>query len=366
MRDNELGARRKWLITINNLTEQDLGLRCDGTDDKDAYDRAASTLVDRWMRGANGRPRDPDRNGAASVIERGKGGHHHAHMVIVSMSAVEAGTIRHRFPGCHLDPIDGTVAQALDYLDKRHSERHSDKAETQLSDRQMAGRPLEVGRDRPAVRGASVYDQIDGLLDEGLTPDDICAIGTRYAHHAKAIDRHYDSRLSSQASRRRQVTCFYHFGGPGSGKSSVFDTLGDEERRAYYIAEYTHPYDSYMGEQIIYFDDFEGRNVEPCSLFALLEGRLRRLPARYRDRPVVCDEVHIASLLEPERLVGSGELYERLMARLDTVVYHYVFSNSDGEREYGAVSVPAGDYVDSHTMRAQAMAAILNGREGEQ
>ena len=327
---------RSWFVTSNNphIHYDWCSLRGDGTDTDDDYRTACEAFVMEWRRGRNNRMRTPDRSGAVVAFERGEQGTLHLHGLLCSKSDMGKSTLIEKFPQTDFRETRGSVDDCLDYLHKRG--RHADKAETSLMQEPYQWGDYLCGG---VGGGGKTFERIDAMLDQGMTPNDIFALGTKYAYYGQAIQRRYNALMADKARSRDALRCVYHTGDSGSGKSFTYKLLEQQGRSVYYTADYDHPFDSYNGEDVLFLDELRSYSFETPQLLSIMESYRHEVPARYSNRLAVYSEVHLSSIFPPEKIVPPNEPLKQLLRRIDEVVYH-----ATAYGRYVTVSVRGAEY----------------------
>ena len=140
--------------------------------------------------------------------------------------------------------------------------------------------------------------------------------------------------------RKLEVT--YAWGKTGTGK-----TRGVMEKYSYTgvyrVTDYTHPFDSYAGEDVLLLDEYSS-NFKIRDLLNYLDGYPLKLPARYSNRVACYTRVYIISNLcltkqYPEEQYRSPETFAALLRRIQKVV-HYTAPGKYEEYE-------TGEYMDN-------------------
>ena len=111
----------------------------------------------------------------------------------------------------------------------------------------------------------------------------------------------------------------------------------------YRVTDYSHPFDSYAGEDVLLLDEY-GSNLKIRDLLNYLDGYPLTLPARYSNRVACYTKVYIISNLclskqYPDIQFDSPATFAALLRRIHTVI-HYT---APGEfQEYGTA-----EYMDN-------------------
>lgn len=263
---------RKWMVTINNPVDK-------GFD----HDRIRTTLagiknLDYWCL--------CDEVG-------GKTGTHHTHIVLYRSTALRFSALQKIFPpGSQLDNLRGTVQQARDYVRKEGKYAGTEKEETNLKETfEESG---EVPEERQGQRTdlTVLYD----LIKDGNSNYEILEHNPGYMSRLETIDKVRETlRFEEFRSKRRlELEVCYWYGEPGTGKTSgVLDLYGDAN--VYIISDYRHPWDGYMGQDIVLFDDFDSGYVLINDLLRWLDVYPLALPCRYNNKVACYTKVYFTS-----------------------------------------------------------------------
>jgi hypothetical protein len=153
----------------------------------------------------------------------------------------------------------------------------------------------------------------------------------------------------------REINVFWHVGDSGSGKSYTSKLLADTvgEDKVYFVTNYANGYlDRYTFEPILFLDEFRGQiNFE--TLLTMLQGYKVLIPCRYRNIVGMWNEVHITSLLPPEKVYKniSSENLQPLRRRITTIVYHW--KNEAGQPK--TFELPMNEYSNYEDLKQKAL-----------
>lgn len=225
-------------------------------------------------------------------LERGESGYLHWQVLIENPSPVRFLTLKTRLPAAHIEPRQGTVAQAVAYVTKEDTRVADEiplaKGEIRTSDEK--GRRSDVERVRAAI------------LEEGRSVDEVLLTmpeAARMPRYVMELAAARDRQAAQESERDVAVT--YLYGEPGVGKTRwVYDTYDDVCR----VVGYKNPFDGYHGQAALVLDEFTGEGIPVTLLNAVLDRYPLDLPARYYDRPAQYTEAVLVSNLAP------WELYE--------------------------------------------------------
>lgn len=235
-------------------------------------------------------------------LERGESGYLHWQVLIENASPVRFSTLKARLPAAHIEPRQGTVAQAVAYVTKQDT-REAGEAPLAQGDIRIGdekGRRHDVERVREAI------------LDDGRSAGDVLLTMPEAARLSRYVSELVYERDKKAASEERDVGVTYVYGEPGVGKTRwVYDEHTDVCR----VTNYRNPFDAYDGQNVLVFDEFAGQ-IDIQMMNNLLDRYPVDLPARYRDRPARYTEAVIVSNIAPWDLyVWEPAVIRRAFAR---------------------------------------------------
>ena len=123
----------------------------------------------------------------------------------------------------------------------------------------------------------------------------------------------------------RILTTTYIWGPTGTGKTrSVMEQYGYSG--VYRITDYSHPFDSYAGEEVLLLDE-DSSNFQIRDLLNYLDGYPLTLPARYSNRVACFTKVYVISNLclskqYPNEQYNSPATFAALLRRIHKVVHY--------------------------------------------
>ena len=254
-------------------------------------------------------------------------GLHHVHMVLEDDKAMRFSTIKKSYAhGMHFEPTKGTKKQADDYINKRAGfEEKGESIEYICYHGEIKGRQGQ----RSDIR--NIFDR----LKSGETPNDILAdTPTAYLKRDVLKSMYMDMR-SNNTPLLRDLKVFWHFGSTGSGKSYSGVKLANEvgEKNIFFLTVYgSGQFDKYMGQKILWMDDFRGQ-IPFDYLLRLLDKYKCELQCRFSNSVALWDEVHITSPLMPSEVYTKDSLKQyddirQLLRRITSLIYHV--RGSDG------------------------------------
>lgn len=357
---------RSYIVTGNNPEKLIEELEIDyKTAQGQDYRAALETLVDIWVRGdKRHKGRSPELNGVMAGFERGEEGTHHVHIWICSKNAIDIEVIKDRYPKFHIDVTGANEAEEVEsYISK--TGKHEGKGE-QLCE------PVKWGEYFCTNRSAAkkLYQDLEEYVKQGMTPSQIILQDARFAMHEQMVQSYFGAYRQSRIKPLREVKTIYHTGEVGAGKSYTYVQLcnehGEENVYLFNGSTSTHGgFDEYEGEPYLVLDEIRADTFKLPELLTLLDGYKRRLPARYKNKYAAWEEVHITTVIPPEKLFegmrkgGKMDTFEQLQRRLDVVMYHYKDTRYSGDEIYRAAELKASEYTSIDQLRKM----VDNARE---
>lgn len=253
--------------------------------------------------------------------------------------------------GMHFEPTKGSRQQVEMYLSKQG--QFEEKGETIVCRAQKG--EIQGAKDKD-----SILQQIESLIEQGMRPSQIMAIGIFYRQHETLIKKTFFAKRLAETPPIREVKVFWHVGVSGSGKSYTYVQLCEErgEDEIYMMSDMENGgLDSYEAQQILFIDEFKGQTPY-YKLLQMLDKYKMQIHARYTNAYALWNEVHITSVYPPEEaykfMVDSSERQidsiKQLLRRIDAVIYHY--KEQDLYRTY---SQKMEDYTDYASLKQSAM-----------
>ena len=288
-------------------------------------------------------------------------GLHHCHAVFEDTKSLRFSAIKKLFPSMHIEPTKGTKEQAEDYINKRG--KWEEKGEIIIA-------TCRHGEIKGAQGQRRDLDIIEELIQQGLTPDEIMDTSFSFRRYDRMIrDGYYRKRLK-ETPEFREVTNYCHVGFAGSGKSHSYLEMCEKygSDSIYFVTDYSHPFDKYNGEPILFLDEFRGQ-LPYHLLLSCLDGYKVQIPCRYSNTFALWTEVHIASVFPPEMFYRNmvTELQDidtlaQLMRRLNFIVYHH----KSLEGEYKQFICPVEEYTSYEDLRLRAEGYVEIAEPAEQ
>lgn len=268
------------------------------------------------------------------------GGYRHWQLLVEHKSPIAFNTLRNKLPKAHLEMRKGPKASAIAYVTKEDTRVEGED-------------PLRLGEIKPDERGKR--SDLEHLHKEILTShrsfDEMLLEFPEAALHHNMVQHLVGARDRAGVGKQlRNVTVTYLYGPTGVGKTSyVFDRT-DGFANTFRVTDYTHPFDTYQGEDILALDEFTGDIPIPLML-NIMDIYPLLLPARYADRVAAYTQVYIVSNLTPWNVwrMISPE-HRRALARRLTHVAEVLPSQEGGP---GVLHYVPHELVEEHLAAPQ-------------
>ncbi len=217
-------------------------------------------------------------------------GTYHTHIFIYSKNAIMFSTLEKRFYQGHFDSCRGSASQCLDYIRKEGKYADSDKKDTNLPDTFEEFGELPIEKDKAINTNEEVYQMIkDGCSNSEILEE--------FPEKYKDID--YMDKARQVIIREkfetvdREIDVTYIYGETGAGKSRYVHNNHDS-KSLYVVTNYNHPFDNYVSQDVIVFEEFRS-SIQLKDMLQYLDRYPCKLPARYQDKQACYTKVYIIS-----------------------------------------------------------------------
>lgn len=301
MNDYQDKMSRKWLLTINNPEERDL-----------SHDKIKEQLT-KFKKCVYWCMSD----------EIGAEGTYHTHVYIHSENPIRASTLHNRFKGAHRDIARGTAQENKDYVMKSGKWANTDKSETSVEGtfEEWGDMPIERQGHRQDI------DDLYAMIKEGLSDYEILEQSPNYLLHTDKIERARQIVIQEKYKRIwRDLQVVYIWGDTGSGKTrGVMEKYGYEN--VFRVTDYTHPWDSYKGQDVVIFEEFRS-SIRITEMLTWLDGYPVELPSRYANKYACFTKVYIITNIPLSQQykhlqMESYEDYRAFLRRINSVHYYH-------------------------------------------
>lgn len=218
----------------------------------------------------------------------------HIHIFIMLKSPARFSRIKKLFPEAHIEQARGTAQENKDYVAKSGKWADDPKADTAVegSFEESGELPYEPG---PGFR--SDITELYELVAAGLDNASIMAVNPELARYVHTMDKIRQDILESENKEAwRDLDVTYIFGPTATGKSrGVMEKHGYAE--VCRIVDYKHPFEGYMAQSVICFDEFRS-SLPVGDMLEYLDGYPVSLPARYANRQALYTTAYIISNID--------------------------------------------------------------------
>lgn len=295
-------------------------------------------LINLWIDGKE------ETRSAAANYEIGENGVHHSHLILEAKNQTRFSAIQKLYPTIHVELTRGSREQVIAYLNK--SGKHEEKSHTTVVGMMNHG---VIEANQQGKR--SDLDTIQELLEAGLSPEKIMRQNLSYRKFSKMIKEHYYQMQVENAPLTKDMKVYWHMGGPGSGKSNQQVQLKKKfgKDSVYVLSDYgTGGLDNYVGEPILFMDEFKG-DFDYQTFLKLLDVYPNQVHARYSNIYALWDTVHISSIFTPYQIYTmlvpdkkrKYDPIQQLYRRIHYIVYH----SKTIDNEYKSLTMTMNDYL---------------------
>lgn len=217
---------------------------------------------------------------ACAALEIGAKEHTpHIHLFVIYENPKLWKTMCNLIPKADWECCRGTSRQNRDYVFKLGKWIETEKGTTTVE-----GSQQEIGK-MPEERSSSKpeLELLYQLIQEGLSDIQIIDEYPEYMFDLSHIQRcRLLIRQDEYKDKWRDLQTSYIFGASGTGKSRyVMETYGYSN--VFRVTDYVHPFDTYEGEDVIMFEEFNS-SLRIQDMLNYLDGYPLKLPARYSDK----------------------------------------------------------------------------------
>lgn len=335
---------RCWVGTIHIANMENAGLK------KEEYENPeylADKFIELWEDSGKGRK-------AGIVVCVSLDGCYHAHIACYGNTTTlkKVSDILYK---THIEPQLGGKDSLKLYLLKEG--KYEEKGEQVL-----CAKGLDVIQDNQGKRND--LDEIEALLNDGLTPEEIFDTSFRYRKYEKMIKSAYIDRRIKETPLIKETYNEWHVGNSGSGKTYYYYQLCEKysPEKIYMTTDFENGgFDFYIEQgapPIIFLDEFKG-NMRYGQLLTILDKYSRtQTHCRYANTYNLWTTCIITSIFPPDEVYSSmvendrrdRDKIDQLLRRLDVIVYHY---KMDGK--YKSFSIPASEYMDYDNLKQRAL-----------
>ena len=220
--------------------------------------------------------------------EIGEQGTPHTHVYVVFKNSVMFDTMHKKFYGAHIDKANGTNQENRDYV--RKDGKWADDAKHETNKPETFEESGELPPDK--TKAQSQAEEIVQMIRDGMSNAEILeACPSAYSKLAY-IEQARQTLLQEQHKDAwRNVDVTYLWGDTGAGKTrSVMEKYGYS--KVYRVTDYSHPFDSYKGQDVIVFEEFRS-SIKVQDMLLYLDGYPLELPCRYANKVACYTKVYL-------------------------------------------------------------------------
>lgn len=243
----------------------------------------------------------------------------HTHVYIAFQHAKEFSSIQRRFYGAHIECCNGSHQQNRDYLTKEGKWLHDPKRGTIVEGTFEESGALPEETDARIKQSEAVL----AMIEDGASNAEILHAFPSQINHLPRLDQARQTLLEERYRKEfRTLHVTYLYGKPGVGKTrSIMEEHGYEN--VYRVTDYTHPFDSYAGEDVLLLDEFRS-SLPFVLLLNVLDGYPLMLPCRYANRAACFTKVYLVSNIPLDKQYPNIQLdepasFQALLRRIDSV-----------------------------------------------
>lgn len=292
-------SSRKFQLTINNPTDHGF-----------THDRIRANLSE-----------SPGLLYWCMCDEVGEQGTPHTHVYVVFKNSVMFETLHKRFYGAHIEQANGSHQENRDYVRKEGKWLEDAKHETNLADTFDEWGELPPDRSHKESQSERIMQMVrDGKSNAEILEEIPTAFSKLHfieqARQTLIQDKYKDTW--------RSLNVTYLWGDTGAGKTrSVMETYGYS--KVYQVTNYDHPFDSYIGQDVIIFEEFRS-SLRIDDMLKYLDGYPLMLPCRYADKVACYTKVFIISNISleqqyPNVQVDNPETWAAFRRRIHEVIH---------------------------------------------
>ena len=293
----------------------------------------------------------------------------HLHIVAYTVNSTTLRSVSKVLGNAHIEPVlAGKKEQIENYILKKPP--WDEKGEEIL---------YSFGLENiiePKQGNRTDLDDIKLMIQDGATPDAIFQKDIRYLRYEKMILKAYADKRISELPIEKKMTCEWHCGESGTGKSRTYVELCEKYGRAniYFFNDFQNGgLDKYMlkgAPRILFMDDIKPGDISYRQMLMLTDVYAdAQTHSRFSNALNLWEEVYVTSIYPIEAFYEESVYYGKretetltqLKRRFHKIVYHYI--NDIGD--YKQVSVDAKDYKNISTLTDKALQREIDDRPSD-
>lgn len=246
----------------------------------------------------------------------------HIHMFVLYKNPKSWDTMRNLIPNGNWDVCKGSGLQNKDYVFKLGKWIETEKGTTPVKgmQREFGELPPETACSKPEL------EFLYNLIKQGYSDAEIIEEYPEYMFDLSHIQRcRLVIRQEEYKDKWRDLEVSYIYGKTGTGKSRyVMETFG--YKNVFRVTDYVHPWDTYEGQDVVLFEEFNS-SIRIQDMLNYLDGYPLKLPARYSDKQACFTKVFITTnvpLFEqyPNVRDEHRETWNAFLRRIHKVIWY--------------------------------------------
>lgn len=279
----------------------------------------------------------------------------HIHMFVYYQNPKSWDTMKKLIPKADWECCRGTCRQNRDYCFKLGKWIETEKGTTTVDGTQTEYGELPEERPCPKPELALLYE----LIKDGKSNVEILEEYPEYMLDITHIDRcRLILRQEEFKNSWRNLEVTYIYGVTGAGKSRyVMEKYGYSN--VFRVTDYTHPFDTYNGEDILMLEEYNS-SFKLQDALNYLDSYPLKLPARYSDKVACYTKVYITTNIALEKQYPvikeeSPELWNAFIRRINKVMY---FKSKDEIITYDSTDVYFKRFESFHPVSEDEQAEL--------
>jgi len=246
----------------------------------------------------------------------------HIHMFVYYKNPKAWDTMRNLVPNGNWDCCRGTCKQNREYVFKLGKWIATEKGTTPVEgmQKEYGELPNEERCQRPELE--LLYE----LIKNGYSDAEIIEEYPEYMFDLSHIQRcRLIVRQDEYKDKWRELEVTFIYGKTGTGKSRyVMETFG--YKNVFRVTDYMHPWDTYEGQDVVLFEEFNS-SIRIQDMLNYLDGYPLKLPARYSDKQACFTKVFITTntpLFEQYANIRDEhrETWDAFLRRIHKVIWY--------------------------------------------
>lgn len=245
----------------------------------------------------------------------------HTHLFVYYQNPKAWKTMVNTFKGADVECSRGTCKQNREYVFKLGKWITTEKGTTSVGGQQKEIGTLPEEKECYDPQKELLYN----LIKQGCSDYEIINNYPQFMFDLSNIQRcRLIIRQEEFKTTWRDLEVVYIYGTTGAGKSRyVMEIYGYEN--VFRVTDYIHPFDTYEGQDIIMFEEFNS-SLRINDVLNYLDGYPCKLPARYSDKQACYTKVYITTNISLEKQYPNvqqeqRQVWEAFIRRITKVMW---------------------------------------------